>query len=78
MTQKNDCNWTVQEIELLLEKFYFSRFLAPFHVARTLRDALICSYCSCLASMDTNPIRNKNRFRMASIRKCEHDLTKRD
>ena len=66
-TKKRDCNWIVQEIELLLRKRYFSRFLVPFHSVCTLWNAIICSYCSYLPCMNTNPIRNKNRFRTASI-----------
>ena len=34
--RKNDCNWKVQEIELLLAKCYFSYFLVPFRVVHTL------------------------------------------
>ena len=33
-------NWRENEIVLLLENFYFSRFLVPFHVVRTLRKVL--------------------------------------
>ena len=35
--KRYDFYWTDKEIDLLLEKFYFPRFLLPFHVVHILR-----------------------------------------
>ena len=41
-----NCNWTHQEIELLLEKLYFSRFLIPLHLTKCILKSLRFNFLS--------------------------------
>ena len=41
-----NCNWTLQEIELLLEKLYFSWFLVPFYLMKCIPKSLCSNFLS--------------------------------